>query len=218
MRYNGFWILAALSVILFLSPQVFAIPVDLSAFDLRDDDDIFYFGPNNSSAIIYEDIFLNAPSDPSTGLGPVTLLDHNLPIPSDALSLTFDYELTVAPGNEDYLDFYFDGLSSPSDWFGGHNNSSAADLIFAGTITKDLTGYAGRILPIAFVLYYGWDDGLIYDSAGTSTFVGNEYDSILTITNVEINPVPEPATLLLFSSGIIAMIGFKKRRISGVRQ
>lgn len=204
MRYNGFWVLAALSVILFFSPQVFAIPVDLSAFDLIDDDDIVYFGPDNSSAIIYEDIIGNAPYDTSTGLGPVTLLDRDLPIPSDALSLTFDYELTVAPGNEDHFDFYFDDLSSPSDWFGGHNNSPAADLIFAGTITKDLTGFAGGDLGIAFALNYGNSDlGL---------------ESFLTISNVEINPVPEPATLLLLGSGILAMIGYKKRRISGARR
>jgi hypothetical protein len=198
MRYKALWILAALLLVLFFSPQVHAFPVDLSAFDLRDDDDIFYFGPSNSSARIYEDIGFNAPD---SSIGPVALLDYGLLIPADALSLTFDYELVIAPYNEDYFDFYFDVLSFPSDGFGGYNTNAAVNLIFAGTITRDLTTYAGSTLPIAFALNWGFDD--------------YGYESVLTISNVEINPVPIPATLLLLGSGLLGIISIRKRKVSG---
>jgi hypothetical protein len=210
MRYNGFWVLAAFLLVLFSSPQVHAIPVDLSSFDIIDDT-VDIFGPDNSSAKIAED-----PFDPLRA--PVGLWEPLLDIPADAFSLSFDYKLVVAPNNEDYFDFYFGDLSSPSDWFGGYNNSAAADLIFAGTITEDLTGFAGGTLPIAFALSSGWDDGYSYevvDEWGYPTYVGDEYASNLTITNVEINPVPEPATLLLLGSGLLGIIGFRKRKVSG---
>lgn len=178
-------LLAALVFIaVFSATNVFAIPVDLSSFDIIDDT-VTVFGPDNSSVTITEYWV------------PDTLLDYDLPVPADAMSLTFDYQLVVAPDNEDYFDFYFGDLSGPSDWFGGHNSSATENLIYAETITKDLTGFAGSTLPLAFALNYGWSD------CG--------YDSVLTISNVQINPIPEPATLLLVSAGLIGMARIRKK-------
>ena len=178
-------LLAALVFIaVFSATNVFAIPVDLSSFDIIDDT-VTIFGPDNSSATITE------------YWGPDTLLDWDLSIPYDALSLTFSYELVVAPNNEDYFDFHFGDLSALSDSFGGYNSSATEDLICTETITKDLTGFAGSTLPLAFALNWGWSD------------LG--HDSVLTISNVKINPIPEPATLLLVSAGLIGMARIRKK-------
>ena len=172
-------LLAALVFIaVFSATNVFAIPVDLSTFDIIDDT-VTVFGHDNSSATITE------------YWGPDTLLDWDLSIPYDALSLTFSYELVVAPNNDDYFDFYFSDLSDPGDSFGGDED------IYAGMVTKDLTGFAGSTLPLAFALNYGWSDW--------------GYDSVLTISNVKINPIPEPATLLLVSAGLIGMARIRKK-------
>lgn len=177
-------ILAALVFIFgFCATNVFAIPVDLSTFDLIDST----VTVSGSSATIEEDPWL----------APVTLLDYDLPIPADAMSLTFDYELVVAPYNEDYFDFYFGDLSAFSDSFGGYNNNATENLIYTGMIGKDLTGFAGSTLPLAFALNWGWND--------------SGYDSVLTISNVEINPIPEPATLLLLGTGLIGLARMRKK-------
>jgi hypothetical protein len=177
---------ALVFVLIFYAAEVFAVPVDLSIFDTIDPT-ITIFGPDNSFASIAEDPFW----------APVGLWEFDFPIPADALTLTFSYELVVAPNNEDYFDFYFGDLSASSDWFGGYNSSATENLIYAGTIGKNLKGLAGGTLPIAFALNWGWSDW--------------GYDSVLTISNVKINPIPEPATLLLVSAGLIGMARIRKK-------
>lgn len=196
MKFSAYWILAVLGLFLFFSPQVHAIPVDLTKFEF---DQSVTVGPGNSSATITEDP-LNAP---------VGLFNNDLVIPADALSLSFNYKLEIARFNEDYFDFYFGDLSDPSDYrFGGYNNTDEK-IIYEGMISEDLTSFAGGTVPIAFVLNFGWDDGVDND--------GNFVDylgSTLTISNVAINPVPEPATLLLLGSGLLGIIGFRKKKSS----
>jgi hypothetical protein len=161
-----------------------ALPVNLSSFDVVDPT-VTVFGPDQSSATILED---------PTIFGPVGLWETGLPIPSDATSLTFSYELQVRTGNEDYFDFYFGDLLGPIEWYGGFED------IYSGSITKRLTGFAGGVLPIAFALNYGWNDfGL---------------DSVLTIENVTINQgqVSEPSALLLMSMGLLLLPGLSRRQ------
>jgi len=204
MKFTAFWVLAVSCLLLFFSPQAHAIQVDLSKFEI---DPTVTLGSGNSSATIAED------SD-QPWLEHVGLRNSSLDIPIDALSLSFDYELVVAPYNDDYFDFYFGDNSAPSESFGGYNTSGTENLIYAGTISKDLKNFAGNALPfIAFALSWDWYDGT--DNMGN--MAGNPYASKLIISNVAINPVPEPATLLLLGSGLLGIIGFKKRKISGAR-
>lgn len=188
MKSTAFWVIAVSSIFLFSSPQVYAIPVDLNNFNI--------LGPtvsiaaDGSSAIISED----------SQFAPVGIKNEDFFIPADAQSLSFDYRLVVAPYNEDYFDFYFGDLSAPLVWFGGYNDGPE-DLIYSGTIDTALYSYEENSQPIAFALSYGWLD------------VG--YETVLTISNVQINPVPEPATLLLTACGLLGIMRFRKRKISG---
>ncbi|MCP4111989.1 MAG: hypothetical protein GY749_41755 [Desulfobacteraceae bacterium] len=98
------------------------------------------------------------------------LLNRDLYIPNNAVSLTFDYNLNVETGNENYFDFYFDNLSGPYDSAGGHEG------VYTGTITKNVTAFAGSTLSLAFFFNFGWDDF--------------RFDSTLEITNARIITVP----------------------------
>jgi hypothetical protein len=199
MKFTTFWVLAVSCLLSFFSPQAHAVPVDLNSFAIINPTAIV--AADGLSAIISED----------SEYAPVGIWDKGLFIPTETLSLSFNYKLEVAPYNADYFDFYFGDLSEPSDYRIGGYNDTAEIFIYEGTIIEDLTGFAGGELPIAFALSYDWN----YD--GVDNF-GNFVDplgSTLTISNVQMNPVPEPATLLLLGSGLLGIIGFRKRKISG---
>ncbi|MCB1905460.1 MAG: hypothetical protein KDI18_15495 [Gammaproteobacteria bacterium] len=169
---------ALLTLFLFLfSGRLLALPVDLATFDLVDAT-VTVFGPDNASAQILE--------DPT--FAPVGLWETALAIPVGATTLSFSYELQVMAGNEDYFDFYFGNLSSPSAGFGGFAG------IYSATITRDLTGFAGGTLPLAFALNFGFGD--------------TGFDSLLTISNVSIAQaqVPAPSALLMLTLGLLMML------------
>jgi hypothetical protein len=193
MKFTTFWVLAVSCLLSFFSPQAHAVPVDLNSFAIINPTAIV--AADGLSAIISED----------SEYAPVGIWDKGLFIPTETLSLSFNYKLVVAPFNEDYFDFYFGDISEPNYYYSsGIYNNTDERIIYEGTITEDLTSFAGRTLPIAIALSSGW-----YDSG---------YDSVLTISNVQINPAPEPATLLLLGSGLLGIIGFRKRKISGARR
>lgn len=138
---------------------------------------------NGTSAVIREDDWF----------APVSLENYGLFIPENALSLTFNYELVVGADNEDYFDFFILDLSIPDFWVGGDEGT------YTGTYTYDLAPLRGETVPIVFDLMYGWGDG--------------GYESYVKISSLDINPVPEPSTIILIAMGIIGLIGFKRRDI-----
>lgn len=171
-------------LVLFLfSTNLFASPVDVNLSTFYRIDRTVIIGPNNSSATISED----------PEYAPVGLWEPVFSVPANALNLTFNYRLVVAPENEDYFDFYFNS-SIPTRWYGGFEGT------YVGTVTENLTGLSGNDIFLAFALNYGWGDG--------------GYDSILTISSVQISQVgkiPEPATFLLVMTGLLGMAGIRKK-------
>lgn len=163
--------------------NLLAIPIDLTTFTANPASDVV-INPDGSSATLFED----------WAVAPVSFSNSSFSIPSDALSLSFDYALVVAAFNDDYFDFYINDVIAPDFWDGGPEGT------YSGTYTYGLAALRGHTIPIIFNLMYGWGDG--------------GYESYLTVSNVNLNPVPEPSTIFLLSIGILGAIGLRKKYLN----
>ena len=83
---------------------------------------------------------------------PVSLTNSAFTIPPDASYLVFDYDLSVPPGNEDYLCCYLGERSHPLSRVGGQPGT------YAATQRLDVVALRGRQVPLIFNLQSGWGD------------------------------------------------------------
>ena len=138
---------------------------------------------DGSSATIYE--------DPS--LMSVWFYNDALDV-TDMLFLSFDYDFVEGMGNDDVLNAYlYDPSIGPS--------AVLADIFVedtgSGSVMWDLTGISLTVVGLEFDLN-------AYDFAA---------DSYATIANVDLTPIPEPASLLLLGCTLIGVAG--ARRMTG---
>ena len=90
-----------------------------------------------------------------------------------------------------------------------HPNSSARSVTVEGL----LEGVSKYSETIVFADPYPlmWHDSN-YRNIDTLRFVGDEYVVVDNLTFQAVSPVPVPAAIWLFGTGIIGLIGFSKRR------
>lgn len=163
--------------------NLFALPVDLNTFTPVPSWSID-ISLDGSSATLYED----------WAYVPVSLENWDFFIPTNASSLSFDYELNVAPFNEDYFDFYIEDPVDPVFYDGGMEG------IYTGTFSYDVIHLRGQAVPIM----------IIFDLMANDW----ELQSNVTVSNVNINtvPIPEPGSFFLLGSLLIGMIGLDIKR------
>lgn len=192
----GFLVVAGL---LFVCGQAMAVPINLNDFYA---DSTVTVSADGSSAVMAEDstlISVLLSNDPWMG-------DPGVFIPSDSATLTFDYSF-LEPTNND--DFFFAQLF---DWntYTVLQDAHGNDLFFSladsgsGTVTWDLLGAS----------FLGDTDNVGLEFQLNANMGDPLLTSQVTVSNVQINPVPEPATLFLVGSGLIGIILARKKLTS----
>ena len=165
-----------------------AAPIDLNDFFA---DPTVTVAADGSAAALQEDPNLGAvllSNDPGFG-------DPQVVFPAAGLLLLFNYDFIEGSGEADELGaFVIDaatGLSAgPSFEFFTQSSGS-------GTVAFDLTSLVGQTLGLQFQL------SALPGDSGLS--------SIATVSQVRLEPVPEPSTTFLFASGFLLMLVRKKR-------
>lgn len=147
---------------------------------------------------------INISSDGSTAVfsedplvSPIALEMLVFAVPANAITLSFDYELTIPTGNEDNFDFYLNDLTTPVFSSGGLGPD-----MFTGSPVFDITLYAGGQTSLVFDLIYGFGD--------------QDFSSQLILRNPRLSlaSVDEPGTLLLLTLGLAGFLPSCRRPIS----
>lgn len=182
--WAGMTSIAAANTIIFVDEIEVAEDVDLWSFSLDTDADLTFNILANEDRTY--DFFDNGFGN--DGLDSVIFLYH-----TNGLSIASNDDSMVAG-------FDSDGTVRPLDSFLHFNNFSAGNYILA------VTGYRA------------FNAGPVFDGVNPGGYSTGHYQLTVSsntgnITMPQVNPVPEPSTILLLGSGLAGLIWYRRRKL-----
>ena len=188
--------LVCFALLLFLQGQAWAISIDLNDFYA---DPSVTVASDGSWATLNEDsnlVSVLLSNDPWYG-------DPGTDIPLDAVSLTFDYNFVEGPVDniDEFYVWLFDwSTHSVLNDIDGNPLEFWTENTGSGTVTWNLSG----------ATFLDSNVGMEFQLNVLSGDIGA--DSLVTVSNVNINPVPEMATLFLVGSGLAGLFVARKTK------
>lgn len=115
--------------------------------------------------------------------------NDNFDVDASATTLSFDYDFTL--GQFDVGDYVQFNVNSSEQWY--------VEATGTGHVEFDLTAFQGTTISLDWALVWGGD----WDATTTAS-----------ISNIDVAtaPVPEPATMLLFGSGLVGLYASNRKK------